>query len=148
MCVCTRFVCAYNLKHQTKNCSYGVEKPLNKHFQKEYLDAHALKHSAEKTHHCLVCNESFSAKRYLKKHVCTRRIFIYFRLKYKPPSLRKGLITGTTVEETAYTRKKRLLDVVFQTKSFKITSWLLSWPAIIKALVRIGNSWKNVDLSM
>ena len=38
-------------------------------------------------------------------------IFTYFRLKYKPPSVRKGLIPGTTVEEIAYTRKKRLFDV-------------------------------------
>ena len=38
-------------------------------------------------------------------------IFTYFRLKYKPPSIRKGLIPGTTVEEIAYTRKKRLFDV-------------------------------------
>ena len=44
-----------------------------KHFRrKEYLDAHALKHSGENPHHCLVCNKSFSVKRYLKKHVCTK----------------------------------------------------------------------------
>ena len=112
--MCTRFACAYNLKRQTKTV-HTEEKNhrcdiCNKHFRrKEYLDAHALKHSAEKPHHCLVCNKSLSVKRYLKMHVYTCSIFIYFRLKYKPPSVRKGLIPGTTVEETAYTRKNGYL---------------------------------------
>ena len=73
----TRFVCGFNLKRHTKSVHMEEKNHkcdiCNKHFRrKEYLDAHALKHSGENPHHCLVFNKSFSVKRYLKKHVCTK----------------------------------------------------------------------------